>query len=115
MIKPEDIDVREFYELMQTYRHMPIDPKYMDQLIQAYEAVNTYIAGLLNEQIAALGEEGEKGPRVAVTADELYKDRSTWDIPLNVADGGIREQAFWQGRYCGAEEMARRVLEKHGK
>ena len=66
--------------------------------------------------ISWLGDE-QKGEKMnlAVTAADLYKDRSIWDIPINVADGGIREQAFWQGRECGARELEERIFwKKHG-
>jgi len=46
------------------------------------------------------------------TAATLYEDWSRWDIPINVADGGIREQAFWAGREYGAREMEK---EFHGE
>ncbi len=68
--------------------------------------------------ITWLGDEqkGEKGEmNFGLTAADLYKDRSIWDIPINVADGGIREQAFWQGRECGARELEERIFwKKHG-
>lgn len=66
--------------------------------------------------ISWLGDE-QKGEKMnlAVTAADLYKDRSIWDIPINVADGGIREQAFWQGRECGARELEERIFwKRHG-
>ena len=50
-----------------------------------------------------------RGPRTAAT---LYKDRSRWDIPINCADGGFKQQAFWQGREAGAREMEKEI---HGK
>ena len=46
------------------------------------------------------------------TAATLYEDRSRWDIPVNCADGGFRQQAFWQGREAGAREMEKEI---HGK
>lgn len=55
--------------------------------------------------ITWLGDEQKEKEGKRMTAAELYKDRSIWDIPINCADGGFREQAFWQGRECGAREM----------
>jgi hypothetical protein len=49
------------------------------------------------------GGKGQKGK--GRTAAELYKDRGNWPIPINCADGGFREQAYWQGREDGAREM----------
>ena len=58
------------------------------------------------------GEEGipwERGQRTAAT---LYQDRGNWPIPINCADGGFKQQAYWQGREDGAREMEK---EFHGK
>ncbi len=55
-------------------------------------------------------EQREKGNRTAAT---LYKDRGNWPIPINCADGGFREQAYWQGREDGAREMEKE-MEKQG-
>jgi hypothetical protein len=47
-----------------------------------------------------------RGPRTAAT---LYKDRSRWAVPVNCADGGFRQQAYWQGREDGAREMEKEI------
>jgi len=60
------------------------------------------------------GKEGEKGelwPKHR-TAANLYEDRSRWAIPVNCADGGFRQQAYWQGREDGAREMEKEI---HGE
>ena len=46
------------------------------------------------------------------TAANLYEDRSRWAIPINCADGGFKQQAYWQGREDGAREMEK---EFHGE
>jgi len=83
-----------------------------EKKIQQLEKMNG-ISWLGDEQ---KGEKDEKDEmNLAVTAADLYKDRSIWDIPINVADGGIREQAFWQGRECGARELEERIFwKRHG-
>lgn len=58
------------------------------------------------------GKKGEKGELIPRTAATLYEDRSRWDIPINCADGGFKQQAFWQGREAGAREMEKEI---HGK
>lgn len=77
----------------------------------------------LGDEAREKGDEGEKGPplegkqdlrllKKKRTAANLYEDRSRWDIPINCADGGFREQIFWQGREAGAREMEKEI---HGK
>jgi hypothetical protein len=55
------------------------------------------------------GGEGIPWERGARTAATLYEDRSRWAIPVNCADGGFREQAYWQGREDGAREMEKEI------
>ncbi len=59
--------------------------------------------------ITWLGDEQKGEKRTAAT---LYQDRGNWPIPINCADGGFREQAYWQGREDGAREMEKEI---HGE
>jgi len=80
-----------------------------DKKIRKLEKMNG-ITWLGDEQKGGEGIPwGEGKPRTAAT---LYEDRSRWDIPRNCADGGVRQQAFWQGREAGAREMEKEI---HGK
>ena len=69
------------------------------------------LGGLCAEHWGEEGNKGEKGELIPKhrTAATLYEDRSRWAIPVNCADGGFRQQAYWQGREDGAREMEKEI------